>query len=244
MGGEVEVIAGFQYEMHDVPNDGYLDFYLWPKYSPHGYVWMIPKEGGRANVGLVTTDKKGAIKYLESFIEDTYLADKPTANPPWRAEGIKVRPFGGTIPISGPRSTTVDEGILLVGDAAGFTSPLFEGGTHLALWSGREAAQTLAKALAENDVSKIRLMGYEKAWKKRFPPYHKILKGKTALYDLTDEEMSAMARCLPKELGNMSPLDKAFIGLKILVRKPMLFTKRVIAVLLSFGYSRAKFFGW
>jgi len=28
MGTEVEVIAGFQYEMLDVPNDGYLDFYL------------------------------------------------------------------------------------------------------------------------------------------------------------------------------------------------------------------------
>ena len=39
---DIEVIAGFQYEMHDVPNDGYLDFYLWPKYSPYGYVWMIP----------------------------------------------------------------------------------------------------------------------------------------------------------------------------------------------------------
>ena len=37
MGGDVEVIAGFQYEEFlDVPNDGYLDFYLWPKYSPHG----------------------------------------------------------------------------------------------------------------------------------------------------------------------------------------------------------------
>lgn len=53
-----------------------------------------------------------------------------------------------------------------------------------------------------------------------------------------------MARCLPEELGNMSPLDKLFIGLKILVRKPVLLTKRVIPVLLSFGYSRAKFFGW
>jgi digeranylgeranylglycerophospholipid reductase len=178
MGGEVEVIAGFQYEMLDVPNDGYLDFYLWPKYSPHGYVWMIPKEGGRANVGLVTTDKKGAIKYLESFIQDTYLADKPTVNPPWRAEGIKVRPFGGTIPISGPRDTTVGDGVMLVGDAAGFTSPLFEGGTHLALWSGREAAQTLAAALKENDLSKDRLMAYERAWKKRFPPLQQNLEGK------------------------------------------------------------------
>ena len=244
MGGDVEVIAGFQYEMLDVPNDGYLDFYLWPKYSPHGYVWMIPKEGGRANVGLVTTDKKGAIKYLESFIEDTYLADKPTANPPWRVQGTKVRPFGGTIPISGPRTTTVGDGILLVGDAAGFTSPLFEGGTHLALWSGREAAQTIAAAIKENNLSNKRLMAYERSWKKRFPPYNKILKGKTALYDLTDDEMSVMARCLPEELGNMSPLDKCVIGLRILVRKPILFTKRVIPVLLSFGYSRAKFFGW
>lgn len=244
MGGDVEVIAGFQYEILDVPNDGYLDFYLWPKYSPHGYVWMIPKEGGRANVGLVTTDKKGAVKYLQSFIEDTYLKGKPTTNPPWRPDGIKIRPFGGTIPISGPRTTTVADGIMLVGDAAGFTSPLFEGGTHLALWSGREAAQTLAAALRENDLSEQRLMAYQKSWQATFPPYGKILKGKTALYNLTDKEMSTMARCLPEELGNMSPLDKLFIGLKILVRKPILLTKRVIPVLLSFGYSRAKFFGW
>jgi digeranylgeranylglycerophospholipid reductase len=244
MGTEVEVIAGFQYEMLDVPNDGYLDFYLWPEYSPHGYVWMIPKKGGRANVGLVTTDKKGAIKYLNSFIQDTYLDGKPTVNPPWRAEGIKVRPFGGTIPISGPRSRTVADGVILVGDAAGFTSPLFEGGSHLALWSGRQAAQTIAKAIAENDLSENRLKTYEKAWKGKFPPYHKILKGKTALYDLTDEQMSIMAHCLPEELGNMTPLQKAGIVLKIMVRKPILLTKRVIPILLSFGYSRAKYFGW
>jgi digeranylgeranylglycerophospholipid reductase len=245
MGTEVEVIAGFQYEILDVKNDGYLDFYLWPKYSPHGYVWMIPKEGGRANVGLVTTDKKGAIKYLNSFIQDTYLDGKPTVNPPWRPDGVKVRPFGGTIPISGPRSVTVGDGLILVGDAAGFTSPLFEGGSHLALWSGREAAKTIASALqSESILSKDQLMDYEKAWKKTFPPYSKILKGKTALYELTDDEMSIMARCLPEELGNMSPLQKVAIGLRILVRKPMLFTKSVIHVLLSFGYSRAKFFGW
>ena len=244
MGTEVEVIAGFQYEMLDVPNDGYLDFYLWPKYSPHGYVWMIPKEGGRANVGLVTTDKRGAIKYLNSFIEDTYLDGKPTVNPPWRADGIKVRPFGGTIPISGPRSRTVADGVILVGDAAGFTSPLFEGGSHLALWSGRQAALTLAKAIKNENLSESSLMAYERAWKKKFPPYHKILKGKTALYDLTDEEMSIMAHCLPEELGNMSPLQKFGIGLKIMVTKPILMTKRVVPILLSFGYSRAKYFGW
>ena len=85
---------------------------------------------------------------------------------------------------------------------------------------------------------------YVKAWKNRFPPYHKILKGKTALYELTDKELSNMARCLPKELGSMSPLDKAWIGMKLLVKHPILYTKGVISVLLSFGYSRAKHFGW
>ena len=88
------------------------------------------------------------------------------------------------------------------------------------------------------------LISYEKAWKKTFPPYNKILKGKEALYELTDEEMSFMARCLPEELSNMSPLQKLGIGLKILVRRPVLLTKKIISVLRSFGYSRAKYFGW
>ena len=244
MPGEVEVIAGFQYELNDVPNDGYLDFYIQPEYAPHGYVWMIPKAGDRANVGLVTTEKRGAIKYLDQFIDDTYLKGKPHVNPPWRRAGIKVRPFGGTIPISGPRPSTAEDGLLLVGDAAGFTSPLFEGGTHLALWSGRAAAETFAEAIAAGLPTKDRLEAYQRRWKEAFPPYHKILRGKTALYDLSDEEMSVMARCLPEELGAMSPLQKIGIGLKILVRRPALLTKRVISVLLSFGYSRAKHFGW
>ena len=74
MGTEVEVIAGFQYELNDVPNDGYLDFYLWPKYS-HMVMLDDSKEGERANVGLVTTDKKGAIRYLDSFIKTPILLE-------------------------------------------------------------------------------------------------------------------------------------------------------------------------
>ncbi len=241
---QTEVIAGFQWEMHEVPNDGYLDFYLWPKYSPHGYVWMIPKKGGRANVGLVTTEKKGAIKYLESFIEDTYLKNNPKANPPWREGETKIRPFGGTIPISGPRKQTYSDGLMMVGDAAGFTSPLFEGGTHLALKSGKFAAQVAVNALSNNDVSKQQISEYEQLWKNEFPPYEKILKGKTALYELSDGELSFMGRCLPEEMGRMGNISKLFVGIKILIFRPTLFFKKVISVLLSFGYSRSKHYGW
>ncbi|HIF15844.1 MAG TPA: NAD(P)/FAD-dependent oxidoreductase [Candidatus Poseidoniales archaeon] len=244
MEDEVEVISGFQYEMHEVENDGYLDFYLWPKYSPHGYVWMIPKKEGRANVGLVTTDKKGAIRYLDAFVEDSYLKANPKANPPWRNQSVKIKPFGGTIPISGPRQETYDDGLMLIGDAAGFTSPLFEGGSHLALKSGMFAAQVSAKAISEGDTSKAKLKTYQDIWEKEFPPYDKILKGKTALYELSEEELSFVGRCLPKEMSSMGPLTKLGVGLKILFRKPLLYSRKVISVLLSFGYSRAKHHGW
>ena len=63
-------------------------------------------------------------------------------------------------------------------------------------------------ALGENNLSADRLMAYERVLEEAIPAYHKIQKGKTALYELTDEEMSAMARCLPDELGNMSPSTK------------------------------------
>lgn len=240
----IEVIAGFQYEMMEVQNDGYLDFYIWPKYAPHGYVWMIPKNKGRANVGLVTTEKRGAIKFLDSFIDDTYLQKNRKIDPSWRKPGSKVKPFGGTIPISGPRNNTIDDGLIMIGDAAGFTSPLFEGGSHLAMKSGKFAAEVAKKAIKDKDLSKLRLIEYERLWKSEFPPYHKILKGKNALYDLTDEELSIMASCMPDEMNGMSVFTKIGVGLKILIKKPSLMKKKVISVLLSFGYSRAKFYGW
>ena len=238
-----KVIAGMQYEILDVPTDGYLDFYIWPEYAKNGYLWMIPKNDGRANVGLVTEDKKGAVKALESFIENTHFADLNMVNPPWR-DGDKVRGFGGTIPISGPHETTHSDGLMLVGDAAGFTSPLFEGGSHLALKSAVYAAQVAADAITGGDVSAPSMARYPMMWKAEFPPYHKILRGKKALYDLSDDELSLMAQCFPGEMNNMGVSGKGKIVLRLLFRRPTLYFKHIVAAMLAFGYSRAKHYGW
>ena len=239
-----QVIAGMQYEMLDVPTDGYLDFYIWPEYAKKGYLWMIPKCDGRANVGLVSEAKKGIINDLDSFIENTHFSNLEVVNPPWREDGRSVRGFGGTIPISGPHERTYADGLLLVGDAAGFTSPLFEGGSHLALKSAAFAAETAAAAIAAGDYSKSNMEPYQAAWKKEFPPYEKILKGKTALYNLTDDEMSLMGRCFPQEMSAMGPHGKAMVGLRLLFRKPSLYFRRIVPAMLAFGYSRAKYYGW
>tara|TARA_B100001029_G_scaffold3015_1_gene2151 strand:- start:2531 stop:3757 length:1227 start_codon:yes stop_codon:yes gene_type:complete len=239
-----KVIAGIQYEMHDVPTDGYLDFYIWPKYAKKGYLWMIPKCDGRANVGLVSEDKKGLVKDLDAFIDITHFSELEITNPPWRDGSMSVRGFGGTIPISGPHERTYADGLMLVGDAAGFTSPLFEGGSHLALKSAVFAAQTAASAINSGDLSASHLAAYQAAWKNEFPPYEKILKGKTALYDLTDDEMSVMGRCFPQEMSAMGPHGKAMVGLRLLFRKPSLYFRRIVPAMLAFGYSRAKYYGW
>ncbi len=237
-----KVVAGMQYEMLEVPTDGYLDFYIWPKYAEKGYLWMIPKCDGRANVGLVTEDRPRAKKALDEFIDITHFKELEQVAPPWKEKGNPA--FGGTIPISGPFDNTHYDGLMLVGDAAGFTSPLFEGGSHLALKSAVYAADTAAAAIAEGDLSAQRLSVYSRLWKDEFPPYDKILRGKNALFDLTDDEMSAMARCFPDEMGDMGVGGKAMVGLRLLVRRPALYFKKIVPAMLAFGYSRARYYGW
>ena len=237
-----KVVAGMQYEMLDVPTDGYLDFYIWPKYAEKGYLWMIPKCEGRANVGLVTEDKPRTKKALDEFIADTHFSGLEQSLPPWKEKGSPA--FGGTIPISGPFERTHHDGLMLVGDAAGFTSPLFEGGSHLALKSAVFAAQTAAKAISEGDLSSERLSEYTRLWKTEFPPYDKILRGKTALFELSDDEMSVMATCFPDEMSDMGATGKAMVGFRLLLRSPGLYFKRIVPAMLAFGYSRAKYYGW
>lgn len=237
-----KVVAGMQYEITNVPTDGYLDFYIWPKYAEKGYLWMIPKCDGRANVGLVTEDRPRAKKALDEFIEDTHFKELEQVLPPWKEKGNHA--FGGTIPISGPFQNTHFDGLMLVGDAAGFTSPLFEGGSHLALKSAVYAAQTAAAAISEGDLSADRLSEYTRLWKDEFPPYDKILRGKNALFELTDEEISLMARCFPDEMSDMGLTGKAMVGIRLLFRRPLLYTRSIVSAMLAFGYSRAKYYGW
>ena len=85
---------------------------------------------------------------------------------------------------------------------------------------------------------------YTSKWKGEFPPYDKILRGKNALFNLTDEEMSVMATCFPDEMSDMGVSGKAMVGLRLLLRRPGLYSKKIVPAMLAFGYSRAKYYGW
>lgn len=228
-----ESIIGIQYELRDIPRDGYLDFYIWPELAPEGYLWMIPKKDTRANVGLVTTERNKAREYNEEFVKRLKWDKK-----------INVKTFGGLIPASGPLKNTTDEGLMLIGDAAGFTSPLFEGGSHLGLKSGQMAAQVAKEAIDKNDFSKEMFSKYDNMWKAEFPVYEKLIKGKKSLYSFTDEELNFIAKSFPRNFDNFGVIQKVIFGLKIAFQKPGFYKKGFIPAMKAFEYSQAKSYGW
>lgn len=226
-------VLGAQYEMEDVPQEGYIDFYLWPRLAPHGYLWMIPKSNGRANVGLVTNDKPKIKSYLNQFVKEMG----------W--EGKKInKSFGGQIPSSGPMPQTYDDGLMLVGDAAGFTSPLFEGGTHLSLMSGKFAADVAKMAVSAGEYDSRVLCEYERLWSREFPDYGKLITGKDSLYGFNDGELNQIGHSLPKELTELTLADKAAVFFKLLSTNPGLLGRNAIGALMGFAYSRAERYGW
>ena len=230
-----KTVVGLQYELAPIENDGFIDFFLWPRLSPHGYLWIIPKKGGRANVGLVTNDAPSTRKYLEQFIDEYGLREK---------KKVGKMAFGGQIPASGAVPNTYSDGIMLVGDAAGFTSPMFEGGTSLAMTSGKFAAEVAAEAIAKGDVSKAALAKYEALWKAEFPDYAKLVGGKDAIYRFSDDELNSIGSLIPKNLTTLSAMDKAVTGANVLLRAPGLLGKGFLPAMEALGKSRAKCYGW
>ena len=229
-----KTVVGLQYEMEPVNTEGeMLDFFLWPALAPHGYLWVIPKKGGRANVGLVTNDAPKTRAYLEKFIEDYGLKEKK-----------RNKAFGGRIPSGGPVAKTYDDGIMLIGDAAGFTSPMFEGGTSLSMTSGKFAAEVAAEALKKNDVSKAALAPYEQKWRAAFPNYAKLVGGKEATYNFTDAELNKIAALIPRDLTTITQQQRLSIGFKVLTTAPALLSKGFVAAMETLGSSRADKFGW
>jgi len=228
-----ESVIGIQYELRDISRDGYLDFYIWPELAPEGYLWMIPKANGRANVGLATTERNKAKQFNDIFVERMGWKDK-----------VNVKTFGGLIPASGPLKNTYSDGLMLVGDAAGFTSPLFEGGSHLGLKSGEMAARVAKESVEKKDFSKAAFSKYEAMWKAEFPAYGKIIKGKNALYGFTDEELNFIAHNFPRSFDNFGLAQKMLFGLKVLAGRPSFLGKGFVPAMQAFEYSQAKFYGW
>ncbi len=119
-----------------------------PDKAPGGYLWVIPFEGGIANLGLGIRKSsplwKGGREILSSFIRE--VGAKPVSEV-----------LGRHIPVGGFPPRVVNERVLLVGDAAGTCVPINGGGIFSAIMSSYIAAE---------HISAGNLNGYEERLRK------------------------------------------------------------------------------
>lgn len=224
--GERRVIPTVQYVMPNVeledPDMTY--FFLGNEVAPKGYVWIFPKDGRLANVGIGVQGASPKA-YLDKFIKN---------NPSifGRARILEFR--GAAVTIGGMLSEIVSEHAMLVGEAAGQVIPLTGGGIHTSIAGGKIAAEVASKALAEGDLSKKRLEEYKKLyneyWGKRI---RDSLKGLHAIEKMSDEELNQLAEILsPQDVVNLANGENvASVALKLL--KHPIFSIKLAKALLS-----------
>ena len=127
-----------------------------------GCCWIVPQPGGRANigVGMVEADRRERGVRLRQRLE-RLLARHTDVETVRHVEGW-------LLPGGHGRRRAVADGVLLVGDAAGFVDPFTGHGIHNAMSSAVDAAELAAEALGAGDVTATGpIGGFERAWRRR-----------------------------------------------------------------------------
>jgi electron-transferring-flavoprotein dehydrogenase len=134
-----------------------------------GGSWMYPLESNLLSVGLVV-----GLDYRSNTLDPHMLFQKLKTHPVFREylEGGEMLEWGAkTIPEGGyyavPERLSGD-GIVIMGDAAGFVDVPSLKGIHYAMKSGMLAAHAILAALKKDDVSAASLSAYDRAVRESF----------------------------------------------------------------------------
>ncbi len=193
----------YEYEMKPVDHDNLIEIYIGTQVAPKGYVWVFPKEGKKANVGIgigghrTDWEKNGGIKGADpKKVLDDFLGRHER----FRSSSTLLE-FGGVISIGAPINEFVKDNFMVVGTAAKQVDPIHGGGIHLAMRAGALAARVALKAHAKKDYRKDALMEYDKAWRAGDGKLcESRLKLQRALESLDDDDLNYI-------IGAITPAD-------------------------------------
>ncbi len=122
--------------------------------APGLFAWVIPTSEKTARIGLCAREK--GCNYLKVFLK-TKVVKK-------RIMGSGVVMNVGGLPL-GPPASTVADGLIAVGDAAGQVKPTSGGGVYPGLVAAKIAGGVAAAAALEGDSSAKRLQEYDRLWR-------------------------------------------------------------------------------
>ncbi len=124
-----------------------------------GYGWCFRK-GHYLNIGLGRLDRQSLPRATSAFIAFLIARGKLTPQTSWRWRGHAYSVY------ESPRRRVVDEGVMLLGDAAGLAYSQSGEGIGPAIESGSLAAETVVAA--NGQYGKDRLQPYEERLRARF----------------------------------------------------------------------------
>jgi geranylgeranyl reductase family protein len=156
-------------EEHEVDED-YIGENPYPEKVSHfhlkpngfyGYAWAFLKEDC-INIGFgafVKDMRKADIK--QEFRKYLSLLKREKIIP----KGIKVgKPKGGLIPLRGGIKRSFSDRILIIGDAAGFVSPIGGDGIYFGMCSGRLASEVVLDSVEKGVFTSSALSVYQQKW--------------------------------------------------------------------------------
>jgi digeranylgeranylglycerophospholipid reductase len=132
--------------------------------APGGYAWTFPAGDGVFKAGVCWIDDFFATREVEDeAIVDDYVRAWLDADPRWEAESVRAVHAGEAVSNNSINRRAVD-GLLAVGDAVSSINPLFGEGIRPGMESASMAADVAIPAVRSGDVSRDRLLAYERRW--------------------------------------------------------------------------------
>ncbi len=155
------------------------------QYSPAGYAWIFPLGKNRVRIGVGIGRPESSEEPLDRLNALLERRSRPL-DKMGKIEPVELH--YGFIPNEGVRASTVSDGLILVGDAAGQANPLVLEGIRYAIEFGRLAGEIGSKAL-QHGASRQSLMEYERIWRSRIEgKIAAALKVQSRWLGLTDEQ--------------------------------------------------------
>ena len=179
-----------------------LYFYFGEKIAPNGYLWVFPKSGGCANIGVgvsgMAGKKKSALAYLNDFMDKKY------------PEAPVLTYIAGGVPSIPSLKQISAPGIMIAGDAARQVNPLSGGGIASGMIGGSIAGRIAGEAIKMNKPDHI--LSYDKEWNNRLGKRHETFdRIKNGIYNFNDEKFNSISASFSKISGDKRSLRNLFM---------------------------------
>lgn len=127
------------YEDREIEEPEIIRIYLDQELAPGGYWWFFPEGAKRVNIGLGVQGGRGlSPKPFFKRLKDLDIV---------RGRYKVVEAGGAAVPTRRPCNSMVDNGLIVIGDAAYNVNPVHGGGMGYAFYAAYLASQTITSAL-------------------------------------------------------------------------------------------------